>query len=136
MTALAARPLEPHCLFLAVTMVTLLGSMLAACAGDTARKLSASDHMTMQLLINRQIKPCLSPAFGGGNSAATLRLHLNEDGTLASPPQVIASGSPSAASAAIRAVVRCVTVQHPLKFKRELYPSWKVLDLSVKPDVY
>ena len=62
---------------------------------------------------------------------------LNADGTLSAKPQVIkyAAGPQGAAvaSAAQRAVLRCVTDAKPLKLPPNLYAAWKEIEINFDP---
>ena len=102
-----------------------------------APKLNMSQKGQMQAMLNRLIKPILPKDASAGDKKSTtvLRLHLNLDGTLASPPEVITPGAtPALTYAAVRTVVRAITPQSPLRFDPVLYQSWKVIDLGVTPD--
>jgi colicin import membrane protein len=127
-------PLLPELSHLLAAIAVLVGSHdSVGAAENVSRKLTVADQMAMQAMLNAQIKPCLPPSFVGEKATATLRMSMNPDGTLAQKPVVVTADDPTVAGAAIRAVARCITSEHPLGFKRELYPSWKVFDFRVQP---
>ena len=86
------------------------------------------------------VSPCWSPPSFAANAkdlSVLINVDLNQDGTLAADPQVIkyaagASGA-AAASAAMRAIKRCVTAEAPLKLPPNLYASWREIEINFDP---
>lgn len=83
-----------------------------------------------------QIARCWTPPVGGlGGEAIVVKLHieLNEDGTLARPPQVANSQSSPfftpAADSAVRAVLQCQPYRMPVK----KYGMWRDMILNFDP---
>jgi hypothetical protein len=91
--------------------------------------------MAMQAMIDRLVQPYVMRdlSANGGKSITVLRLHLNPDGTLASDPEVVTAVNATLTGNAIRAVKRGITQQTPLRYKPELYASWKTIEIEVKP---
>jgi colicin import membrane protein len=106
----------------------------------TAPKLSLSERSAIVGAILNHVSPCWSPPSYAANAkdlAVMINVDLNPDGTLSADPAVIkypanASGA-AAASAAMRAIKRCVTDQSPLKLPPNLYASWKELEINFDP---
>ena len=109
--------------------------------GDrTMRGIGAQDAMTMQLAdaLRNQIAQCWSPPVGAPNPEKLIvvyQLYLNQDGTVAQPPQLdldSSSGDPywrAAAEAARRAIHMCA----PYKLPADKYQQWKDITLSFDP---
>jgi hypothetical protein len=119
----------------AVASTSSLGS-----SRGTAPKLSLSERSAIVGAILNHVSPCWSPPSYAANAkdlAVMINVDLNPDGTLSADPEVIkypanASGA-AAASAAMRAIKRCVTDQSPLKLPPNLYASWKELEINFDP---
>jgi colicin import membrane protein len=106
----------------------------------TATKLTLSQRMAIVGAILNHVSPCWSPPSFAANAkdlSVLINVDLNQDGTLAADPQVIkyaasASGA-AAASAAMRAIKRCVTAEAPLKLPPNLYASWREIEINFDP---
>jgi colicin import membrane protein len=106
----------------------------------TAPKLSLSQRSAIVGAIMSHVSPCWSPpsfAQDASGLDVLIAVDLNQDGTLATDPQVIKypankSGS-AAAGAAMRAIKRCVTAQTPLKLPPNLYASWREIEINFDP---
>lgn len=102
---------------------------------------STGRDLTMSLsdidALRARISQCWSPPVGGSGADALrvrLRLQLNRDGTLSSPPSVLSreSGSPffqAAAESAVRAVWQC----QPYSLPSAKYALWRDMVLNFDP---
>jgi hypothetical protein len=96
---------------------------------------------TLEAAIRAQIAPCWNPPVGGQdvrNMTAVLRIRLNRDGSVASPPEFVSQTGATEANAAYarafvetarRAVLRCA----PLDLPAELYGEWREFELNFDP---
>jgi len=104
-------------------------------------KLSAIQAATLEQAIRSQIAPCWNPPIGGADVAemtAVLKIRLNRDGTVVSPPEFVAQTGATAGNQAYarafvetarRAVLRCA----PLQLPAELFPYWREFELNFDP---
>jgi hypothetical protein len=112
-----------------------------AVKGDrTIKGIGAQDAMTMQLAdaLRNQIAQCWSPPVGAPHPEQLLvvyQLYLNQDGSVAQPPQLALDSSSSdpywraAAEAARRAIYMCA----PYKLPADRYQQWKDITLDFDP---
>ena len=106
----------------------------------TAPKLSLSQRNAIVGAVMQHVSPCWSPpsfAADAKSLAVVIAVDLDAQGVLAGEPDVVSypagpSGS-AAASAALRALKRCITAQSPLKLPPELYGSWRALEINFDP---
>lgn len=86
----------------------------------------------------RQVEKCWNVLPGAGNldrSRVELRITLNPDGTLASPPQIYKSASGPNAQATSESAVRAVLTCGPYKmFRPQTYASWKDMIVGFEPN--
>ncbi len=104
-------------------------------------KLSPIQAATLEQAIRAQIAPCWNPPIGGADVAemtAVLRIRLNQDGSVAAPPEFVSQTGATAGNQAYarafvetarRAVLRCA----PLELPADLFPFWKEFELNFDP---
>lgn len=104
-------------------------------------KLSAIQAATLEQAIRAQIAPCWNPPIGGADVAemtAVLKIRLNQDGTVAGPPEFVSQTGATAGNQAYarafvetarRAVLRCA----PLRLPPDLFPYWREFELNFDP---
>ena len=104
-------------------------------------RLSAIQAATLEQAIRAQIAPCWNPPIGGADVAgmtAVLRIRLNRDGTVSTPPEFVSQTGASAGNQAYarafvetarRAVLRCA----PLELPDDLYSYWREFELNFDP---
>jgi colicin import membrane protein len=109
-------------------------------ARGNAPKLSLSQRSAIVGAIMNHVSPCWSPpsfAADAKDLGVLIAVDLNADGTLATDPEIIkypaSSSGSAAASAAMRAIKRCVTAQSPLKLPPNLYASWREIEINFDP---
>jgi outer membrane biosynthesis protein TonB len=102
-------------------------------AQRTVRGFGAQNAMTADLqdALRSQIEPCWSPPVGAPHPerlVVTFDLFLNPDGSVARPPQLLAtSGDPyfhAAEEAALRAIYTCA----PYKLPADRYEQWREIN--------
>jgi outer membrane biosynthesis protein TonB len=110
-------------------------------ATSGAERLDARTIASLEQAIRAQIAPCWNPPVGGAdvaNMTAVLRIRLNRDGSVASPPELIGQTGATPGNAAYarafvdtarRAVLRCT----PLSLPPDLYGWWRDFELNFDP---
>ena len=115
--------------FLAAGLALLVVSSASAQESRQASpKLTLAEQMQMQMIINRQVQPCLN--MRGYKSFAKVRIQMNRDGTLAGRPVPAFGSDYEAMQALVRAVALCVTPEHPLRFDPALYERWRTFSYT------
>jgi hypothetical protein len=102
----------------------------------TIKGIGAQNAMTMDLVdsLRNQIAQCWSPPVGAPNSqdlVVDFDLFLNQDGSIAQPPQLIgnsATASSSYARAAIEAARRAIYTCAPYKLPADRYSQWREIN--------
>ncbi len=104
-------------------------------------RLSPIQAATLEQAIRAQIAPCWNPPIGGADVAqmtAVLRIRLNRDGSVATPPEFVSQTGASAGNQAYarafvesarRAVLRCA----PLQLPDDLFVHWREFELNFDP---
>ena len=104
-------------------------------------RLSSIQAATLEQAIRAQIAPCWNPPIGGADVAgmtAILRIRLNRDGTVSTPPEFVSQTGATAGNQAYarafvetarRAVLRCA----PLDLPDDLYSHWREFELNFDP---
>lgn len=110
-------------------------------AAPRQARLSPIQAATLEQAIRAQIAPCWNPPIGGADVAemtVVLRIRLNRDGSVASPPEFVSQTGASAGNQAYarafvesarRAVLRCA----PLQLPDELFVHWREFELNFDP---
>jgi hypothetical protein len=106
-----------------------------------AARLSPIQAATLEQAIRAQIAPCWNPPIGGADVAqmtAVLKIRLNRDGSVASPPDFVSQTGSTAGNQAYarafvesarRAVLRCA----PLQLPEDLFAHWREFELNFDP---
>lgn len=101
-------------------------------------KLSLSQRDAIGNMMKEQIGRCFSapPGLAEVSSSPVIKVSLNEDGTLASPPQIV-SGADDAASRSfaeslMRAIRRCAPYSFPAQFA-PYYNDWRDWRIDASP---
>lgn len=104
-------------------------------------RISPRQVATLEQAIRAQIAPCWNPPIGGADVSdmtVVLKIRLNNDGTVASPPEFVSQTGASAGNQAYarafvetarRAVLRCA----PLDLPADLYAHWREFELNFDP---
>lgn len=113
----------------------------AASAGTrtgNAPKLSLSQRDAIGNLMKEQIGRCFSapPGMADVTSSPVIRVSLNEDGTLAGPPQVVGGANDAAsrsfAESLMRAIRRCAPYSFPAQYA-PYYNDWRDWRIDAAP---
>ena len=103
-----------------------------------ADKQAAQGRIAGDLL--QHVSPCwTAPSYAPNylNAKVLINVSFNRDGTLAADPEIAkypASATGAAvASAAMRAIKRCVTADSPVKLPPDLYDFWKEMEVPFDP---
>ena len=113
---------------------TLISSQALGTARGSAVSLSQSEMGAMRALLKRlwNLRGDEDPE----ELTLTVRILLNPDRRLASPPQVISSGNTPRARAAAESAVRAILQGQPFTMLRtETYEQWKYMDIDFGPEM-
>lgn len=104
---------------------------LAACANDVRdAKTEITDPSGLVAAVRSQIFACWKPVNG---SIVTVRITLNQDGSLSGEPIVVNhGGSPSQAAAAASAL-RAIRLCQPFKLPVAKYHLWQAIEIRFVP---
>lgn len=104
-------------------------------AQRTVRGFGAQNAMTADLVdaLRSQIEPCWSPPVGASHPVVvSFDLFLNPDGSVAQPPQLLASSSDPYFQAAKGAAIRAIYTCAPYKLPADRYAQWR----EIKPFIF
>ncbi|HEY3777047.1 MAG TPA: cell envelope integrity protein TolA [Rhizomicrobium sp.] len=102
-------------------------------AARTVHGFGAQNAMTADLqdALRSQIQPCWSPPVGAPHPerlVVTFDLFLNPDGSVARPPQLLASSSDPYFNAAKEAALRAIYTCAPYKLPADRYEQWREIN--------
>lgn len=109
----------------------------APAASRTVRGFGAQNAMTADLqdALRSQIEPCWSPPVGAPHPerlVVSFDLFLNPDGSVAQPPQLLATSSDPYFHAAVDAARRAIYTCAPYKLPADRYAQWR----EIKPFIF
>jgi len=104
----------------------------------TIKGIGAQTAMTMDLVdsLRNQIAQCWSPPVGAPHPEQLIvqfELYLNQDGSVAQPPQLLSGGSDSFARAAAEAARRALYQCQPYRLPPDRYGQWRDIQMTFDP---